>query len=125
MTSLASLIQIHRKNPTLAIPSTIIIIPAIKIIVDQLTPTEASSAAPAAYQNSVVNMHFKFSAFQIASGERITNPNTKISVNAPQSRVTICLSILSNTISTNITTKITVARICAVNIPLLLSNFYI
>ena len=44
LTSLAIAIQSHLKKPTLAIPSTIIIIPAIKIIVAQLMPLELSAA---------------------------------------------------------------------------------
>ena len=44
LTSLAIAMHSHLKKPTLAIPSTIIIIPAIKIIVAQLIPLEPSDA---------------------------------------------------------------------------------
>ena len=44
LTSLAIAMHSHLKKPTLAIPSTIIIIPAINIIVAQLMPLELSAA---------------------------------------------------------------------------------
>src|SRR5574344_576886 len=40
----------QRKNPTLAIPSTMIIIPATNTIVSQLMPLEVSADCPAVYQ---------------------------------------------------------------------------
>ena len=43
--------QSQRKKPTFAIPSTMIIMPAIKMIVCQLILEEASLDSPAAYQN--------------------------------------------------------------------------
>ena len=42
--------QSQRKNPTLAIPSTMIIIPATNTIVSQLMPLEVSADCPAVYQ---------------------------------------------------------------------------
>ena len=50
LTILAILRQSQRKKPTLAIPSTIIIIPAMNIIVSQFIPVLADSEEPAAYQ---------------------------------------------------------------------------
>ena len=47
-TAFAMHIQSHLKNPTLAIPSTIIIIPTIKRIVAQFTPPDSDS--PVEYQ---------------------------------------------------------------------------
>ena len=50
LTRLAILRHSQRKNPTLAIPSTIIIIPAMNIIVSQFIPLLAVSEEPAEYQ---------------------------------------------------------------------------
>ena len=50
LTILAILIHSQRKNPTLAIPSTITIIPKIKTMVSQLIPAAASALSPAVYQ---------------------------------------------------------------------------
>ena len=50
LTILARRIQSQRKNPTLAIPSTMIIIPATNTIVSQLMPLEVSADCPAVYQ---------------------------------------------------------------------------
>ena len=50
LTILARRMQSQRKNPTLAIPSTMIIIPATNTMVSQLIPLEASADCPAVYQ---------------------------------------------------------------------------
>ena len=50
LTILARRMQSQRKNPTLAIPSTMIIIPATNTIVSQLMPLEVSADCPAVYQ---------------------------------------------------------------------------
>ncbi len=56
MTIFASIMHSQRKNPAFAMPSTIIIIPAIKIMVAQLMPLDDSEDSPAAYQKSSVKM---------------------------------------------------------------------
>ena len=55
-TAFAIVMQSHLKNPAAAIPSTMIIIPATKMIVAQLMPAELSEASPAVYQNPLVNI---------------------------------------------------------------------
>ena len=49
-TVLAKVIHIQRKKPALAMPSTIIIIPAMNRMVDQLTPLALSPPGPSSYQ---------------------------------------------------------------------------
>ena len=58
LTSFARRIHSQRKNPTLAIPSTITIIPAMNIIVAQLMPDDSSDACPLSYQKFVVKIFF-------------------------------------------------------------------
>ena len=113
-TSFARRMQSQRKNPTLAIPSTIIIIPAMKMIVCQLMPEEASEDSPAAYQKAVVKMLFTFSVSQTALMLRIPSPNTRTSVSRPQPRVIRCLSDTSRIIRTNMARNMISAKICAV-----------
>ena len=114
LTSFAMAIHSHLKNPTLAIPSTIIIIPAMNIMVAQLIPLEVSAALPAWYQKSTVNRALKLRVSIMAPVSFIQSPKTSRSVAAPHVRVTTCLSILSRTISPNIIIKIATATICAV-----------
>ena len=45
-TSLASSMHSQRKKPAAAMPSTIIIMPAMKMMVSQLMPVDASAALP-------------------------------------------------------------------------------
>ena len=59
-TALAILRQSHLKKPDAPMPSTIIIIPYMKTIVDQFIPVEASPAAPLSYQNPRVTNALKF-----------------------------------------------------------------
>lgn len=115
-TALASVMHSQRKNPALAMPSTIIIIPAIKMMVAQLIPLELSSEAPAVYQKPGVKMFAMFSVDHTASKLLRQIPNTITSVASPQQRVTMWRSILSIIISTNITTNISTAAICAISI---------
>ena len=86
-TSFASLMQSQRKNPAFAMPSTIIIIPARKMIVAQLMPL-VDSSAPAEYQKDGVNIVFRFSVCIIADGLCMQIPNTITSVRIPQPIVT-------------------------------------
>ena len=51
LTSFAIFMHNQRKNPEFAMPSTMIIIPAMNTIVSQLIPAEASLASPAVCQN--------------------------------------------------------------------------
>ena len=113
-TSFAIFIQSQRKKPTRAIPSTITIIPAIKTIVSQFIPQEASADSPGRYQKSGLIMLPKLRVSFTASRLCIHTPKTSIRVSAPQPRVTYCRSILSVTISKNIPTKITAAMICEI-----------
>ena len=69
-------------------PSTMIIIPAMNMIVAQLMPALLSSAAPDTCQNSRVNILLRFSVVRIASRSLITKPNTTVSVRKPQPSVT-------------------------------------
>ena len=85
-TSLASLRHSHLKKPAFAIPSTIIIIPAIKIIVDQLIPDDSSSFVE--YQKLDVNMLLTLSVFTMALPLCIISPNTTPNVNMPHASVT-------------------------------------
>ncbi len=73
----------HLKKPALAMPSTIIIIPAIKIMVAQFIPEVLSEDSPALYQNSVVKMFCRLSVSQNASKLRKHNPNTITAVARP------------------------------------------
>lgn len=108
-------IHSHRKNPTRPIPSTMIIIPAINIMVAQLIPLEDSLVSPVWYQKSIVPISLKFRVFTMASMLCIPSPNTKMSVSNPQSSVTTCRSNFSVTINKNITRKITTAMICTIS----------
>ena len=112
LTALAIVRQSQRKNPALAIPSTITIIPAIKIMVAQFIPLELSLPLPEVCQNSVVNMLLMFKVSIIAFGLLIQIANTIIIVARPQPRVTQWRGILSIIISANISTNITMAKIC-------------
>ena len=83
---MASVRHSHRKNPALPKPSTIIIIPAMKKMVDQLMPLFPSSEAP--YQNPDVKMDGRFSVPQMALIECMQTPNTSTSTSAPLPSVT-------------------------------------
>ena len=91
-------------------PSTMIIMPAIKMIVAQLIPLEDSSAS-FAYQKPTVKMFFTLRVSITASHECIPKPNTKSSVKAPQTKVIHWRSKISRMIITNITQKIETAKI--------------
>ena len=119
-TAFAMVRHSQRKNPALAIPSTITIIPAINIIVAQLIPLDSSAEFPLTCQNSAVNMLLTFSVSIIADGDLIHMPNTMTIVARPHPRVTHCLGILSMIISANIRIKIMIAKIFAVTIFVLL-----
>ena len=62
-----------------------IIMPAMKRMVDQLMPAVLSSPAP--YQKPAVKNERRLSASQIAAGERIQSPNTRTSTKAPLTSV--------------------------------------
>ena len=113
LTAFAIVRQSQRKNPAFAMPSTITIIPAMKMIVDQLMPLELSPPCDETCQNSVVNMLFTLSVSIIALGLFIQMPNTITIVARPQPNVTHWRGILSIIISANITTNIITAQICA------------
>ena len=112
-TNFAIVIHSQRKNPAFAIPSTITIIPAMKMIVAQLIPLELSDASPASYQKPGVKMEWIFSVSNAAFISCMHTPNTSTSVARPQPSVTYCLSILSVIMSANITRKMTTAITCA------------
>ena len=124
-TIFAILIQSHLKNPTLAIPSTITIIPKIKTMVSQLIPVEASALAPPVYQKCCVNMLWIFNVSTMASILRIPIPNTSIIVRRAHTLEIMCLSTISVTINTNIAIKITTAKICANILFYFLSLYFI
>ena len=86
-TSFASVIHSHLKKPAFAMPSTIIIMPAMKMIVAQLIPEELSSEAP--YQKPWVNMLPMLSVCQMAFISFMQIPNTRTRVASPQQRVTM------------------------------------
>ena len=104
--------QSQLKKPACAMPSTMIIMPAMKVMVAQLMP-ELASSAPAEYQNEGVMKSDSDSDDHMASGLRMQMPKTMTSVSRPQESVTMWRSILSMTMSTNMTRKITKASICA------------
>ncbi len=62
-----------------------IIMPAMKRMVDQLMPAVLSSPAP--YQKPAVKNERRLSASQIAAGECIQTPKTRISTSAPLTSV--------------------------------------
>ena len=86
-TAFAIVIHSQRKKPAFAIPSTITIIPARKIIVAQLIPPVLSDEAPALYQNESVKMFLIFNVSSIASMLCIATPNTRTSVASPHTNV--------------------------------------
>ena len=104
--------QSQPKKPACAMPSTMTIMPAMKVMVAQLMP-ELASSAPAEYQNDGVTKSASDSEFQMASGLLMQTPNTKTSVSRPHESVTMWRSILSMTMSTNMTRKMTSAMICS------------
>ena len=113
-TSFAIFMHNQRKNPDFAIPSTMIIIPAMNTIVSQLIPAEASLASPAVCQNPDEKILCMFSVSIIAEGLCIQRPNTRTSVRSAHPRVTMCLSQISVMIRMNIARKIITAKICAI-----------
>ena len=100
----------QRKKPAFAIPSTMIIMPAIKIMVSQLIPDEAPPS-PTWYQKSTVKMLATLSVSQTAVPLCMHKRNTITIVSSPAPSVIHCLSILSITIRTNIATNIVAAKI--------------
>ena len=86
-TAFAIVIHSQRKKPAFAIPSTITIIPARKMIVAQLIPPVLSDEAPASYQNESVKMFLIFNVSSIASMLCIATPNTRTSVASPHTNV--------------------------------------
>ena len=121
LTVLARSMHSHLKNPTRAIPSTIIIIPEMKMIVAQLIPLDSPSPPSAAYQNPSVKMFSTLSVLRAASAECMPRPNTRISVRAPHTRVVHCRSNISRMMRMNITTKMETDKICANNMPKILA----
>ena len=89
LTAFAIRMHNQRKNPAFPIPSTMIIMPAMKIMVSQLIPAEASPPCPAGYQKLNVKIARRFSVSQIAAGLCITNPNTRTSTRRPHTSVTM------------------------------------
>ena len=81
-------------------------------MVAQFIPLELSLPLPEVCQNSVVNMLLMFKVSIIAFGLLIQIANTIIIVARPQPRVTQWRGILSIIISANISTNITMAKIC-------------
>ena len=75
----------QRKKPALAMPSTITIIPATKMMVSQLIPLELLS--PELIQKFPVMMVFRFSVSIIACGLFMHTPKTMMSVAAAHPRV--------------------------------------
>ena len=112
----------QRKNPTLAIPSTMIIIPATKTIVSQLIPLDASEDVPPVYQNPFVKKQFRLSVSVTALMLRSPTPKTRMSVSSAHPSVTTCRSHFSVMIRINISKNRTTAKICA-NIIFLLCPF--
>ena len=106
--------QSQRKNPAFAMPSTMIIIPAMKRIVSQLIPEEASPASPAVYQNPGVKIVWTFRVRMTASRLCMPTPKTNIRESRAHPRVTICRSSTSVMMRTNMARKIRIAKICAV-----------
>ena len=94
-----------------------IIMPAMKMIVAQLMPTETPSDSP--YQKGSVKMVLRLSVFMMASVLCMHRPNTMAITRPPLTSVTYWRSTLSMTIITNIARKITTAMICAADILLL------
>ena len=104
----------QRKKPEFPIPSTIIIIPARKIIVAQLIPEEDSSPALApTYQKESLRKSPRARTSRTACASAIQRLKTTRIINKAQVSETHCLSNFSETISKNIATKITVDRITA------------
>ena len=112
-TALAMVRHSHRKNPAFAIPSTITIMPATKIMVSQLMPLELLS--PALIQNLPVKIDLILSVSVMAAGLFMQMPKTMSRVAAAHPSVIQCLGILSSMISANISTKITTATIASIN----------
>jgi hypothetical protein len=79
-TALAIVRHSQRKKPALAMPSTITIIPATKMMVSQLIPLELLS--PELIQKFPVMMVFRFSVSIIACGLFMHTPKTMMSVAA-------------------------------------------
>lgn len=115
LTAFASLKQSQRKKPDLAIPSTIIIIPKTKIMVDQFMPVVASPASPASYQKDSVKILLMFIVCQKAVILRIQTPKTATIVKNPQAKAITCLSSFSDKINKNIAKKIIIAAACAIS----------
>ena len=88
-----------------------IIMPAMKRMVDQLMPAVLSSPAP--YQKPAVKNERRLSASQIAAGECIQTPKTRISTSAPLTSVMTWRSNWSRMIRRNIPRKIQIAMTCA------------
>ena len=105
--------QSHLKKPTLAIPSTMIIIPRMNRMVSQLMPLEVSAVSAAEYQKPGVKKQRRFNVSQIAEGLRMAMPMTPIRVSRPHARVMTWRSQISVMIRMNIARKITIAKICA------------
>ena len=86
-TSFAISMQSHVKKPARFIPSTMTIIPAIKIMVAQLIPLESSDACPTVCQKLVVKMLLTFNTSMIACPLCRQIPRTKMMVSNPQPSV--------------------------------------
>ena len=102
--------QSQEKNPEIAIPSTMIIMPKMKIIVCQLIPFVLSVASAPARQKSTDVKDWKFSVSNNAVELCIQTPNTRMSVATLQSVVAMCRGIFSVIMNANITRKIMTAR---------------
>ena len=95
-------------------PSTMIIMPAIKVMVSQLMPVEVV-AAPIWYQKFGWKMLYRLSASNTARPLRMHRPNTTVRVRKPHPRVAMCRSTFSVTIRKNMARKITTAETWAIN----------
>ena len=97
-------------------PATMIIMPATKMIVDQLMPVLPLSPSAFAYQKTGVPIARRFSVSMMADPECMIAPKTTASMSPPLTRVTHCRSNLSVMMSANMAMKITRAAICASDI---------
>ena len=110
-TALAKVMHIQRKKPALAMPSTIIIIPAMNRMVDQLMPLALSLPGPSSYQKDRLRNWCRFRVSRAAGTLCMARPKTKSRVAQPHSSVTVCLWNLSRMMSRNMTRKILTARV--------------
>ena len=112
LTTFAMVRQSQRKKPALPMPSTMIIMPRMNTMVDQLMPALPPALSTFAYQNDGVTNSARFKVSQIAEGLRMHIPRTTMSMSAPAASDTKCLSNFSEMITPNIITKIATEITC-------------